>query len=173
MVYRGLARGLDSRIGESGVTMSDVTERLRDEHDSLRHHQGRLRDCVERYRQRPNRDNLLALRDLCESFGKCLDRHLEFEEDGGYLVEVRERRPRSAREVERLFGEHGQLRERAATLVTHLQEAAAGTDDLPTDFVEQFSSFMDFFGQHEATERELVLDVFWTDGGRSRTGLEE
>jgi hemerythrin-like domain-containing protein len=153
--------------------MNDMAQRLQDEHDALRHHQQRLRDCLERYQLRSNRDNLLAFRDLFESFAGCLQRHLEIEEADGYLVEVKERRPRKCSDVDKLLAEHDVIREQATALVGALQKAAEGDQALSESVAEDFAKFMEVFAHHEAAERELVLDAFWRDGGRSRSGLEQ
>ena len=153
--------------------MDRTTQQLEKEHEALRLQQQRLIDCSQRYRQRPNRDNVLAFRDLFEAFGRCVDRHLDYEEEGGYLAQVRERRPRFGPEVDRLLLEHGEMRKGITALVESLHAAAETAEEMPTGFFDDFAALMQLFATHESTERELVLDAFWRDGGRSRSGLEQ
>jgi hemerythrin-like domain-containing protein len=153
--------------------MDRTAQQLEKEHDALRQQQQRLIDCSERYRRRPSRDNVLAFRDLFEAFGRCLDRHLDYEEDGGYLEHVRDRRPRYSSEVDRLLLEHGEMRKRVVALVGTLNAAAETVEEVPPTFFEDFAALMQLCATHESTERELIMDAFWRDGGRSRSGLEQ
>lgn len=149
------------------LASDDLRRRMHQEHRTLRTLQEDLMDRFESFRDEPSEETHRAMVDVFGDFRASVLRHFEFEEQGGYMRVVTERRPHHAHEVERLQGEHGAIGE----ILERLSE------DLETDilhdvvrynaFLKDLIALLTQFGRHEQAERELVMDVFWLEGGVS------
>ena len=83
------------------------------------------------------------------------------------MQQVLDRRPHHKTKVDMLQREHREIR----VILDRLEDELAAdlTDDLPRcdDFKKDFVHLMTRFGRHEQAERELVMEVFWLEGGVS------
>ncbi len=158
-----------SRKGEviEMAVSDDLRRRMHQEHRTLHILQDDLLDAFDAYCIERTAANQKIVRRMFGDFGDSLRRHFDFEEVGGYMATVVDRRPHHAPEVERMREEH-------KTLTTQLRQIADQLDsDLEADdaqharFVADFVKFMALFGRHEQSERELVMEVFWVEGGVS------
>ncbi len=104
---------------------------------------------------------------VLDDFRVSVRRHFDFEETGGYMKVVTDKRPQHAGRVEALRSEHGEI----LTLLDRLYDEVAvhAQGDLPScnEFNDDFVALVRQFGRHEQAERELVMDVFWLEGGVS------
>jgi hypothetical protein len=110
---------------------------------------------------------LEQVRRLFDDFANSLRRHFEFEEVGGYLRAVTDRRPHHSHEVSRLLAEHKDLDETLASIQEHLQGDLGDDPECLRRFKEDFVRLMTRFDRHEIAERELVMETFWLEGGVS------
>ena len=109
----------------------------------------------------PTREALLPL--LQELADRCR-RHMELEESGGYLPEVRNRLPNLAGTLDRLQGEHTTLqRELSETLAS--ARAAPSSKVLGDAVLGRLRQWVAQIRNHEMRENRLVQEVLNTDLG--------
>ena len=149
------------------LVSDDLRRRMHQEHRTLRLLQEDLLDRFEAFCGDKTPEGQKVLVDVFRDFADSVRRHMDFEEVGGYMNSVVERRPHHKPEVERLRGEHAQiadvLRKLDDDLAADLVSDRAHQEAFRNDFVE----LMKVFGRHEQAERELVMEVFWLEGGVS------
>ena len=87
--------------------------------------------------------------------------HFRFEEQNGYMDEVRKREPRLARAIDQLAEEHGQLRDSLDVLI---RKANACTS-LGEGMREGIRDWTTRVRRHEVRENDLVQDAFNLDIG--------
>jgi hypothetical protein len=88
--------------------------------------------------------------------------HFLYEQEGGYMAAVLERRPQSARVVQRLLAEHRPLLEGLDALLREAR-AAGQIDD---GFRARVGAWAELLRRHEAEENVLVEDAFNQDIGQ-------
>jgi hypothetical protein len=94
-----------------------------------------------------------------------LEQHFAGEEASDGLFEMlRENAPERQRAIEDLAQQHRDMLSRIRTLTELAQTEGLETDE---EIVEQAHRIADAFGEHEAAENALLLDVFNTDIGGS------
>ena len=149
------------------VVSDDLRRRIHQEHRKLHVLQDDLLERFESYCENPAVDRHAELVRVLDDFRVSVRRHFDFEETGGYLKVVTDKRPQHAGRVEALRSEHGEI----LTLLDRLYDEVAvhAQGDLPgcSDFNDDFVALVRQFGRHEQAERELVMDVFWLEGGVS------
>jgi len=145
----------------------DLRRRMHHEHRTLRVLQEDLLDRFESFCEERSSERHRDFVGVFEDFRASLQRHFEFEEEGGYMQQVLDRRPHHKTKVDMLQREHREIRVVLDRLESEL--ATDLTDDLPRcdDFKKDFVDLMTRFGRHEQAERELVMEVFWLEGGVS------
>jgi hemerythrin len=87
--------------------------------------------------------------------------HFRFEEQDGYMAEVRKCAPRLDRTIRQLAEEHRQLSETLDAIIT---EATAATG-LGNRLREEIRTWIKHVRQHESREDELMQDAFNVDIG--------
>ena len=88
-----------------------------------------------------------------------LAEHFRFEEENGYLVEVRQREPNREREINQLQEEHRQL----AQSLNALLGEARGASNRSDSFGEKVRAWVEQVRRHESHENRLVQDAFNRD----------
>ncbi|MFV2090910.1 MAG: hypothetical protein ACC642_09640, partial [Pseudomonadales bacterium] len=115
------------------------------EHRALRMLEEDLLDRCETFCESPDAVNLEPVQRLFDDFSNSLRRHFEFEEVGGYLRVVTDRRPHHSHAVERLLAEHKELMDLVSINQEHLrQDFSAGGECLKqfkADFVKLMTTF--------------------------------
>ena len=147
------------------VVSEDLRRRMHHEHRTLHILQDDLLDAFDVYCSARTAPNQKLVRRVFNDFGESLRRHFDFEEVGGYMATVVERRPHHAPEVERMREEHKSLTTQVRQIEHQLEHDLEADDAQHARFVADFVKFMALFGRHEQSERELVMEVFWVEGG--------
>jgi hemerythrin-like domain-containing protein len=145
----------------------DLRRQISHEHNTLRLLEEDLLDHCEAFCKQPDAAHLGQVRRLFDDFANSLTRHFEFEEVGGYLRVVTDRRPHHTEQVERLLAEHKEIKGLISTIQEHLRENPIEDGDCMRRFKEDFVKLMTRFDRHEVAERELLMEVFWLEGGIS------
>ena len=149
------------------VVSDDLRRRLQQEHRTLHILQDDLLDAFDNFSTMKSAATQKDLRRIFSDFADSLRRHFDFEEVGGYMATVVERRPHHAPEVERMREEHKTITTAMRHLREHLDADLVDDGSRNTQFVADFVKLMALFGRHEQAERELVMEVFWLEGGNS------
>lgn len=145
----------------------DIRRQISHEHNTLRLLEEDLLDHCEAFCNQPDAARLGQVRRLFDDFANSLKRHFEFEEVGGYLRVVTDRRPHHTERVDRLLAEHKELRGLLSLIQDHLRQNPVEDGHCLQRFKEDFVKLMTSFDRHEVAERELLMEVFWLEGGGS------
>lgn len=149
------------------LASDDLRRRMHQEHRTLRTLQEDLTERFESFRDDPSETTHQAMVDVFRDFRASVLRHFEFEERDGYLGIVTERRPHHAQKVDQLQQEHGAIAEILDRLADELKTDILHDVVRYNAFLKDLIALMTQFGRHEQAERELVMDVFWLEGGVS------
>lgn len=145
----------------------DLRRQMYQEHRTLRMLEEDLLDRCDEFCSEPNAVNLEQVRRLFDDFANSLRRHFEFEEVGGYLRTVTDRRPHHSVAVTRLLADHKDLTSMLSVIQEHLRQDVDQDSNCLRRFKEDFVKLMTQFDRHEVAERELLMEVFWLEGGIS------
>lgn len=145
----------------------DLRKQIHKEHHELRLLQEDLVSSFEAFCEDPLTHQRDRFRETLANFTRSLERHFDFEEKGGYMSLVVERRPHHTTEVEALRKEHVQLRRSIEKVNEELEHDLAENQDQMRQFKRDFIDLIRLFGRHEQAERELIMDVYWLEGGYS------
>jgi hemerythrin-like domain-containing protein len=145
----------------------DLRRQIAHEHNTLRLLEEDLLDHCEEFCQKPDTVRLGQVRRIFDDFANSLSRHFEFEEVGGYLRTVTDRRPHHAERVEKLLADHKELKGLLSVIQEHLRQDPVEDERCLKRFKEDFVKLMSRFERHEVAERELLMEVFWLEGGVS------
>lgn len=145
----------------------ELRKKINEEHRHLRCAEEDLVGHFEDFCASPTTESQKQLAILFADFSSSLKSHFEFEEEGGYLATVIERRPHHGDEVERLRLEHSQILEDLERLHKDLEVDLPNNAEMLLTLKKDFRDLLTHFGRHEQKERELVMDVFWLEGGFS------
>ena len=80
---------------------------------------------------------------------------------------VTDRRPHHSAAVEKLLAEHKEIAELMSVIQEHLRQNVIEDGECLRRFKEDFVKLMSKFDRHEVAERELMMEVFWLEGGVS------
>jgi hemerythrin-like domain-containing protein len=145
----------------------DLRRKMYQEHRALRMLEEDLLDRCDQFCESPDAVHLEPVRRLFDDFASSLRRHFEFEEVGGYLRTVTDRRPHHSQAVQRLLAEHKELMGMVSINQEHLRQDVSGDKESLRQFKEDFVKLMTLYSRHEVAERELMMEVFWLEGGVS------
>lgn len=145
----------------------DLRRQMHKEHHTLRLLQDDLLDRFEDFCEDPLPRHAEAFQTVLMDFSRSLERHFDFEEQGGYMKVVVKRRPHHSTRVEELRAEHKEIRNEVAKLRDAIRQDLAGQEHLMKQFKKDFVDLIRTFGRHEQAERELIMDVYWVEGGVS------
>lgn len=145
----------------------ELRKKINEEHRHLRCAEEDLVGHFEDFCASPTREGQKEITRLFTDFSQSLKSHFEFEEEGGYLATVIERRPHHRGEVDRLRLEHGEILEDLQRLHKDLEVDLSSNAEMLLTLKKDFRDLLTHFGRHEQKERELVMDVFWLEGGFS------
>jgi len=104
---------------------------------------------------------LTDLRSKLDATRTHVTEHFRFEEQNGYMDEVRKREPRFERAIQHLAAEHRHLAQSLETLIG-AAKTAASLDETLRDAVRRWVNDVQ---QHEIRENDLVQDAFDQDIG--------
>jgi hypothetical protein len=140
-----------------GSTGDRITEALRRAHVALLDDLRKLEEAA-----RPaSGESLKGLFTRLAATHAHLTRHFRFEEQDGYMDEVRKREPRLERAVEQLAEEHRRL----AHALDALTEEAGEAESLGEPLRQKVREWVERVRQHEDRENDLVQDAFNLDIG--------
>lgn len=108
---------------------------------------------------------IAQVREAFEHLRAHLVKHMAFEEEGGYLLPVLERRPGLAHQVERLHHEHGEITRIMAAIHHMLAELQPDDRLMIRDCCHRISDVIQYVEHHKNSENLLVLSVLTTDIG--------
>lgn len=108
---------------------------------------------------------LSSLKFTIKSFQRHLERVISIEEEGGYLIEVVERKPYLQDRIDRLAGQHRRFRNRVRELVPELGTIHEWEDDRFHDVCGDISRLLDDLDMHDSAEIELLQDTLLMDEG--------
>jgi len=145
----------------------DLRRQIHHEHNTLRLLEEDLLDQCEDFCNAPTPDRLGQVKRLFEDFANSLTRHFEFEEVGGYLRIVTDKRPHHSAAVEKLLADHKELLALISAIHEDLRQDVVENEECLRRFKEDFVGLMKKFDRHEVAERELLMEVFWLEGGVS------
>ena len=145
----------------------DLRRQMYQEHRTLRMLEEDLLDRCEEFCSSPDAVHLEQVRRIFDDFANSLRRHFEFEEVGGYLRTVTDRRPHHSAAVDRLLADHKDLTGLLSVIQEHLRGEVDEDKECLKRFKSDFVKLMTQFDKHEVAERELLMEVFWLEGGIS------
>ena len=70
-------------------------------------------------------------------------------------------------QLDKLLAEHKELNAMLTVIQEHLRQNPVEDGDCLRRFKEDFVKLMSLFNHHEVAERELLMEVFWLEGGVS------
>jgi hemerythrin-like domain-containing protein len=149
------------RVSES------LRRQIQHEHNTLRLLEEDMLDRCEEFCNAPDAAHLGQVKRLFDDFANSLERHFEFEEVGGYLKIVTDKRPHHSAAVEKLLADHKELMALISVIKEDLRQDVVENGECLRKFKEDFVALMKKFDRHEVAERELLMDVFWLEGGNS------
>ena len=98
-------------------------------------------------------------------FQNELMKHFDLEEDGGFMEDVISRAPRFAPQIKSLEHEHVDAVERLDRITAALKQLSAFDGQAWSEISDEIMSLFDSLEEHEAAERELILEVYFQDIG--------
>jgi len=140
-----------------------IANRIEEEHTNLRK---LMLDVCNRFAHPPNGnfaewklDLVWALRDL----RNALVKHFDLEEDGGFMDDVVTQAPHEKKRVDELESEH-------AYFLREIDDIAFTVKDMDNpeelaDPKDRLALLVDELHEHEASERELIGNVYYQDLG--------
>lgn len=143
----------------------DLRRRMHQEHRTLRALQEDMLDVFEDFCDGPTQKLQDTILGILHDFSVSVRRHFEFEEVGGYMSVVTKRRPHHTVEVERLRAEHKEIDNLLVQLDSDLQLNLIDDSEALERAKSDFISLIRKLGRHEQAETELMMEVFWLEGG--------
>ena len=131
-----------------------VVEALRRAHDAL------IED-LEQLNRAADGADLTALPARLAATRTHVADHFRFEEENGYMAEVRAREPRLEHAINSLAAQHRELLQSLDTLISR----ATATKSLDTAIRESVKEWVRHIRRHEADENDLMQDAYNFDIG--------
>jgi hypothetical protein len=98
-------------------------------------------------------------------FQNELTKHFDLEEDGGFMEDVISKAPRFAPRVKSLETEHVDALSVLDRITSDLKSMATFEPEYWNEIKVGITSLFDLLEEHEAAERELILEVYYQDIG--------
>ena len=98
-------------------------------------------------------------------FQNELTKHFDLEEDGGFMEDVVDRAPRFSPRVKALEQEHVDAVQQLEEITSELKQLTVLEEPLQAEICDRIMTLFDMLEQHEALERELILEVYFQDIG--------
>lgn len=143
---------------------ADFAKRTLDEHHHLAETRTRLRHLLEQCINHPGQDQKGQLRSLFKDFNDHLLRHMDFEEEGGYMAPLLEVRPTVSSKVEQLQADHDHLRSELEEVMKEIESTGEFCQPV-MDMILRLANLLDFVETHERAENGLVMETFFQDTG--------
>lgn len=105
-----------------------------------------------------------SLLPVLERLAHCCRRHMEFEEQDGYMAPIRQEHPHLNGQIDELLREHTTLQEDFAE-VLRLVRTESRAAELRSTIVPKLKAWLSHIQQHERRENLLVQDAFNTKLG--------
>ncbi len=138
---------------------------IRQEHDHVDALAAKLREAVAITPRSCGQDWIERMRTVLNEFRDHLTKHMELEENGGYMDAVLERRPTLSHHVDRLEQEHRDM----SILLNDLHELGQQIDPnrplLVRELCSRVQNFLGYIEHHEQSENDLAEFVFTQDIG--------
>ncbi len=143
----------------------DLTNWMLDEHEKIHELSAELRATVAAPPRGDRATWIARLRDRFDGFAAHVSRHLEMEEQDGYLTQVVELRPTLSEAVELIRHEHEELTEIFRDVQAAVHELAPTDILLLRDCCKRIECLLTWIERHEEHENHLVLYAFTQDIG--------
>lgn len=98
-------------------------------------------------------------------FQNELTKHFDLEEDGGFMEDVISRAPRFAPQIKTLEQEHTEAVKRLDGITATLKQLSAFDGHTWSEISDEIMALFDSLVEHEAAERDLILEVYFQDIG--------
>jgi hemerythrin-like domain-containing protein len=143
-----------------------LATRIQDEH-------ARLEQIIQEIRDELNRpidsngfgDWKLGFVWKIRDFQNELTKHFDLEEDGGFMEDVISRAPRFAPQIKTLEEEHIDAVKRLDDITARLKQLSAFDAQAWSEVSDEIMALFDSLEEHEAAERDLILEVYFQDIG--------
>ncbi len=100
-----------------------------------------------------------------KSFQRHMERLMNLEEDGGYLVVVGESKPHWSSKVELLRCEHDQFRAELRDLLPEVQSMAADDEEQLGQVCDRIEGLLQHIDEHDQKETDLLQEALTQDDG--------
>jgi hemerythrin-like domain-containing protein len=143
-----------------------LATRIQDEH-------ARLEEIIQEIKDELNRpvdvdgfaDWKLEFMWKVRDFQNELTKHFDLEEDGGFMEDVISRAPRFAPQIKTLEEEHTDAVKRLDGITATLKQLSAFDGQAWSEITDEIMKLFDSLEDHEAAERDLILEVYFQDIG--------
>lgn len=108
---------------------------------------------------------LSSLRFTIKSFQRHLERVISIEEEGGYMVEVMERKPFLQNRIDVLACDHDRFRNRVREIVPELTSISEWEDERFREICDEIRHLLDAVDTHDSHEIELLQETLLMDEG--------
>jgi uncharacterized protein (UPF0335 family) len=98
-------------------------------------------------------------------FQNELRKHFDLEEDGGFMEDVVSKAPRFTPRVRALEDDHAEALTLLDTITSNLKGMDGFDPEVWTGVKDSISALFDSLEEHEAAERDLILEVYYQDIG--------
>jgi hemerythrin-like domain-containing protein len=144
---------------------SDHSMCIRQEHDQIHELEVQLLECVSVIPRMGLDRWLVKVRTCYDQYRSHLVRHIELEEEGGYMADVTDERPALTPEVDRLVHEHFEMNHLMKDI--HRQLTAVSTTDrlIIRDLCRRIQALLQYVDHHEREENLVVTSVLTDDLG--------
>lgn len=144
---------------------SEVVRRALEEHKKLDHEVRILQLRLETPATDPISKWFSACGNHFIRFHTLLRQHMEMEEDGGFMVGMREHQPGLGPAIDRLEDEHGSMRRQCRDIEDRLESCPEPTMKDVQRIRDQAQELLATLENHERQENEIAQDAFARDIG--------
>lgn len=143
----------------------ELTEWMLDEHEKIHKLTDELRDRVTASSRGDRASWIADLRTRIGEYATRMCKHMDLEEEGGYLAQVRELRPTLSEAVEIIKNEHEELKVILEGLKTAVHELAPTDNLLVRDCCKRVEHLLTWLDRHEEHETHIIMYAFTQDIG--------
>jgi hemerythrin-like domain-containing protein len=143
----------------------ELTEWMLDEHEKINNLTDELRDRVTASPRGDRASWIAELRTRIDEYATRMCKHMDLEEQGGYLAQVTELRPTLSEAVEIIKNEHEELKVILAGLKTAVHELAPTDNLLVRDCCKRVEHLLTWLERHEQHETHIIMYAFTQDIG--------
>ena len=144
---------------------NELTAWMLNEHEKTRELIDELRDRVTASPRGDRASWVEDLRKRIDEFTSRMCKHMELEEEGGYLTQVMELRPTLSEAVEIIKGEHEELKVILEGVQTAVHELAPTDNLLVRDCCKRVEHVLTWLERHEEHENHIMIYAYTQDIG--------